>query len=317
MTTAPLVSIIVPSYNQGIYIEQCIRSALDQDYRPIEIVVVDGGSRDETIEVLRSFDGVSELRWWSAPDDGPVSAVNKGLELARGSIGGIQSSDDYYLPGAIRSVVDAFLEQPTLGLVYGDAIKIDAGGRELMRQSVGRFSLVRLLSRATHVPQPAAFFSVILARELGGWDARIPYVSDADLWMRLAFRAPVRKLNAYLGVVRMHPEQRDRKIDLIQRDYARMLEQSQELRRASWRLRRAAAAGGRLLTLRYPVHRSNAELTRMLWHAVLLYPAVLRTPGLPRHRLIPGYFRLAGAAGRFRRWARGLVLRARIAGGGG
>ena len=94
-----LLSIVVPSYNQGAYIRETLDSIFAQDYRPIEVLVLDGASKDETVEILRSYDA-PELRWWSERDRGVVDAVNKGLARASGEIIGIQSSDDTYLPGA-------------------------------------------------------------------------------------------------------------------------------------------------------------------------------------------------------------------------
>src|SRR5688572_23386199 len=82
----PLVSIIVPSYNQGRYIRETLDSIFEQGYRPMEVIVMDGGSTDETVSILESFDSRAEFRWWSAPDRGVVDAVNKSLPLVRGEI---------------------------------------------------------------------------------------------------------------------------------------------------------------------------------------------------------------------------------------
>src|SRR6184192_3889863 len=103
----PLLTIIIPSYNQGLYIRETIDSTLAQDYRPIEVLVVDGASSDDTVAVLQGYDGVPELQWWSEPDRGVVDAVNKGLAKATGEIQAIQSSDDTFLPDAISTVVSA------------------------------------------------------------------------------------------------------------------------------------------------------------------------------------------------------------------
>src|SRR4051812_7498322 len=122
----PLVSIIVPSFNQGRFLRQTLESVFAQDYRPLEILVLDGASKDETVEVLKSFDGTPELWWKSEPDKGVVDAVNQGLQRARGELCGILSSDDYYLPGAISAGVTALQADPSLALVYADAEYIDA-----------------------------------------------------------------------------------------------------------------------------------------------------------------------------------------------
>src|SRR5688572_1037654 len=98
----PLVSIVTPSLNQGRYLDEAIRSVQGQDYPRLEHVVVDGGSTDETLDVLRRH---PHLRWVSEPDGGQSDAVNKGFRLARGEIFGWLNADDYYLPGAVAAAV--------------------------------------------------------------------------------------------------------------------------------------------------------------------------------------------------------------------
>src|SRR4029078_10041925 len=98
LSERPLVSIIVPSFNQGRFIRTTIDSILEQSYRPLEAIVVDGGSNDDTVDVLKSYGDLPELRWTSEPDTGVADAVNKGFARARGEVIGIQSSDDWYAP---------------------------------------------------------------------------------------------------------------------------------------------------------------------------------------------------------------------------
>jgi len=100
----PLISIIIPNYNNGKYIRETINSALIQDYRPIEIIVIDGASTDDSVKILHEYDNMPEVKWISEPDKGVADAVNKGFTIAKGEICGIQSSDDYYLPNALSSV---------------------------------------------------------------------------------------------------------------------------------------------------------------------------------------------------------------------
>lgn len=133
--TEVLVSIVIPSYNQGRFIRQTLESVLRQEYRPLEVIVVDGNSTDDTLDVLSSFDSCPELRlrWISEPDSGVVEAVNKGLAMAQGSIAAIQSSDDYYLPGAISTAITALEANPELSFVFGDITKVDVNAKELSR----------------------------------------------------------------------------------------------------------------------------------------------------------------------------------------
>jgi glycosyltransferase involved in cell wall biosynthesis len=297
----PLISIIVPSFNCGAFVRRTIESCLEQDYRPIELVVVDGATTDETLAVLKSFGDIPELRWVSEPDDGPVAAVNKGLRMARGELAGIQSADDFYLPGAFAAAVRCFGGDPGVVLAFADAQKVDAAGRVLRSDPQPAYSLTRLLSRAVYVPQSGAFFRTDVARELGGWDSRTPYVPDARLWLRLAFHGRVVKAAGFWGATREHGAQRDRASSRIYGEYLQMLCELAELRSASLRQRRAARAGAQLVRLRYGGPWTDAQLTRSLWRALLFYPPCWRNPGFPRHRLVSGYFRLAAVAGRVRR----------------
>ena len=288
----PLLSVVVPSYNQGAFIRSTIESCLEQEYRPIEIVVVDGASTDDTVDVLKSFGALPELRWTSEPDRGVVDAVNKGLRRARGVLAAIQSSDDFYLPGAFSAAVREFRAHPAAGLVFGDVERVDAAGRLLFSPRQPAYSLARLLARELFVYQPAAFFRRELALELGGWNPAIPYVPDTDLWIRLAFHAEVVHSRQVLAAYRSHPGQRDRHLADIYRDYLKMLADSRELAAAPRALRRAAAAGAALLKFRYGGPWSDAELTRAAWRALACRPTLLLSPLLPKHRLVPGYFAL-------------------------
>ncbi len=154
----PSVSIIVPSFNQGRFIRATIDSILSQSYRPLTIHVIDGGSKDETVDVLKSYGEIPELNWISERDKGVVDAVNKGFRQVTGDIVGIQSSDDTYLPNAIEQAVNAFVADAELGLVYGDTVKIDADGNELARHAIGHFSLQNFFLFRTWIPQPSPSF---------------------------------------------------------------------------------------------------------------------------------------------------------------
>lgn len=282
MSGGPLVSIIVPSFNQGRFIGETLDSILAQRYRPIEILVIDGASTDETLDVLRTYEANHpELRWISEPDGGPADAVNKGLALASGSIAGIQSSDDLYLPGAIDAAVNAFTAEPELGIVYGDATTIDEAGTPVFTSSHLPFTLNRLLCGSTFIFQSSAFFRPDLALRLGGWRAQY-FVMDVDLWLRMAFKAPARKLPVVLSSFRRHGEQRDKETRAIWESTWQMIEDSDDLPHAKLRQRLAAKAGRRMMTQYYNPGRSRRWVAVQLWLAIATYPPAARAVAYPR-----------------------------------
>lgn len=291
----PLVSVVVPSYNQGAFIRQTIESCMAQDYRPIEIVVVDGASTDGTVDVLRSFAGQPEVRWISEPDAGVVDAVNKGMRQVRGEICGIQSSDDVYLPGAFAQAVAAFARHPEVALVYADAVKTDAAGRELARWRTGPFSIENFLSKQTVVLQPAAFFRRSAFEEVGGWSPDY-FNADTECWLRMILRRPAFKIDAFWGSRRMHEAQRDRQRERILESYSRMTRNNPDIRNGPARWRRAARCGRILHALRYAPNLPPWKRKWLLLLAVVAWPPARKSADLPG-QWVPGWDALR------RRWA--------------
>lgn len=286
----PLVSIIIPSFNQGKFIRQSIDSCLRQDYRPIEIIVVDGASKDNTVEILHQYDRVPEVRWKSEPDNGVVEAVNKGFALAKGEIAGIQSSDDGYLPGAISAAVEVFQKNPDLGLVYGDWIYVDADGNEQRRFKTRPYSLIDFLCCNTLIMQPATFFRLQLARDVGGWNPDC-FVADTEMWLRIVFRAQAKKINSFWGIRRLHEEQRNTQAASIVKSYYHMIDASSDIARLPQRFKRAAQAGKYIMRAGYNPTSNSLHRYLDYCRAVMYYPPVFTTQKLGGV-LIPGYWRM-------------------------
>jgi len=127
----PLVSIVTPTYNQAAFLPETIDTVLSQDYPNIQYIVMDGGSKDGTVEILESYG--SRLEWVSERDGGQSDAVNKGFQRARGQIFTFLNADDIYYPGAVRAAVEAFARQPEAGVVYGNAWYTNEDGSRLRR----------------------------------------------------------------------------------------------------------------------------------------------------------------------------------------
>lgn len=299
MQDLPLVSIIVPSFNQGRFIRRTLESIFSQDYRPLQVIVIDGASKDDTVDVLRSFDGTPGFEWVSEPDSGVVEAVNKGFARARGVIGGIQSSDDFYLPGAIATGVAALQAEPALAFVYGDIATVDAEGRELARSQLAPYSLAGVLTMETWIPQPSTFFRMDVAKVLDGWRGDYPYAADTDLWMRMALQHPARKIDRLLAQRSMHEAQRDTQGARIVRDYTGMIDSLMPQFQAQG-LAGAARAGKVLIANRYlPASNEFARVGR-LWRAAFACPQVLKRQ--PILALVPGGNPGRAALSRAARW---------------
>lgn len=287
----PLISVIVPSFNHGQYLRRCIDSILAQDYRPLEILVVDGASTDDTVQVLQSYAHVPELRWSSEPDNGPADAVNKGLARARGEIAGIQSSDDYYLPGAIQPVAALFKAQPGLGLVYGDVQTVNVAEQVQSIWQRPAHSNALCIALCVCIPQSSAFFSLKLARDLGGWRANY-HTADWDLWIRMMFRAPVKKIDRVLSAWRTYPGQRTKARRKVFDDFRRMIDESEDIRSGDFRVRLAARAGKQLIGISFNRGGIWSRLGYLL-AAATLYPPIWRhVPG--KLWMLPGAGRLLG-----------------------
>jgi len=208
LTSLPTFSIIVPSYNQGRYIEQTILSVLKQDYSAVELIVVDGGSTDETIDVLRRY---PEIVWFSEPDKGFSDAVNKGLRRATGEICAIQSSDDLYMPGVFRLVAEAFADEQ-LNIVTGGMIFIDNDSHfhdAYYVPNITQFDYARFLRGEYYIPQPSTFFRRKMLDQVGYLNIDTNAGAEADLWVRILKVGPeqIKYFNKPLSFYRFHGAQ--------------------------------------------------------------------------------------------------------------
>ncbi len=185
----PSMAIVTPSLNQGRYVRATIDSVLEQKYPRLEYLVMDGGSTDQTLSILRA--APSALRWVSQPDGGQSDAINQGFANTRGEILGWLNSDDTLAPEALRIVGEFFAAHPRVEVMYGNANFIDAAGRLIAPCAhVEAYSLSRLRNYSDFIVQPAAFFRRRAFEEVGGLDGRLHWAMDYDLWLKLARRGP-------------------------------------------------------------------------------------------------------------------------------
>ena len=198
----PLVSIVTPSFNQARYLETTIRSVLGQDYPRMEYLIVDGGSTDGSVEIIRRY--ADRLAWWvSEPDRGQADGINKGLRRARGDIVAWLNSDDAYAPGAIAAAVEAFRQHPEAGLVFGNALSIDAEGRPFHALTAGNWGLGDLMT--FHIlTQPAVFMRREVAAAAGFLDEDFHFLLDHRLWLKMAVQAPIVHVPQVWAFARYH-----------------------------------------------------------------------------------------------------------------
>ena len=190
MSFLPRISLVTPSFNTGRYLADAIRSVLSQDYPDLDYLVMDGGSTDDTPDVLRSFG--DRIRWVSQKDEGQSDAIRKGFEQTTGEILGWLNADDVLAAGALRTVGEFFAGNPDVALIYGNATYIDAGGRLIGPCAhIEPFSVDRLCHYSDFIVQPAAFFRRSAYDAVGGRDPSLHYGMDYDLWLKLAKRFKV------------------------------------------------------------------------------------------------------------------------------
>jgi len=202
----PRVSLVMPSLNQGIFVEAAIRSVLLQNYPDVELIVVDGGSTDGSDDVFRAYD--SHLAHWvSECDRGPAHALNKGFARATGDILGFLNADDFLLPGSLAKVVREFARHPWADVVSGHGYFANARGEIGSPFVSDRFDLKRLASDACVLVQAATFFRSSRFLRIDGFNEANRTAWDMELWADLA-RAGARfhRFDEYLSVFRLHEQ---------------------------------------------------------------------------------------------------------------
>ncbi|MGO4706746.1 glycosyltransferase [Microvirga sp. 2MCAF38] len=204
LDTSIKVSIVTPSYNQGRFLKRTIESVLNQTYPNIELIVMDGGSKDESVEILKSYG--DRFQWVSEKDKGQTDAINKGLKRATGRILAYLNSDDTLELDAVETIVRYFTENPDVDLVYGDAHYIDVDDNVTGRYLTAAYSFDRLVQDCC-VCQPATFWRSSVVEKFGLFDDTLDYTMDYDYWLRVGRGGgTIRHLPVVLASSRLYPE---------------------------------------------------------------------------------------------------------------
>ena len=199
----PLVSIIIPAFNKAPFIREAIESALSQSYPRVELLVIDDGSTDETVEVLRSFGG--SIRWLSQPNLGQSAAINRGVSLSTGELVGYLGADDRLKLSAIETTVDNLTRERSACLAYPDFDLIDLQGRKLRSVLAPSYDQRRLIAGFRCLPGPGAIARKEAWIRCGGWSARFVQIPDMDFYFRLSLVGSFLHVPQSLAEFRVHP----------------------------------------------------------------------------------------------------------------
>ncbi|MCA9999452.1 MAG: glycosyltransferase [Anaerolineales bacterium] len=221
MNTLPTITVVTPSYNQAAYLEASLRSVLDQNYPALRYIVMDGGSTDGSVDIIRHY-ADKLTHWVSQPDAGQSDAILKGFETASPASGDILTwlnSDDVLLPGALHTVGKIFARYPHIHWLTGQPANMDVEGHlRLTSLKVGRFR--SLIQRGWYhgrglgfIRQEGTFWRRSLWQQVGGLNPALHYAMDFDLWRRFAAYAQLVTVDQHLAAFRSQPDQKTSEID--------------------------------------------------------------------------------------------------------
>jgi glycosyltransferase involved in cell wall biosynthesis len=202
------ISIITPSYNQAKYIERTIKSILNQDYKDVEYIIIDGGSTDGTLDIIKNYQ--SRIIWVSEMDNGQSNAINKGLRLATGEIITFINSDDTYEPNSFKEVINFFENNPDKKWVYGKCRIISENDKEIRKPItfyknllLKNYSYSKLLSE-NFISQPATFWRKDIINEIGYLNENEYFCMDYEFWLRIGEKYDPGVIDEYLANFRLH-----------------------------------------------------------------------------------------------------------------
>ena len=200
----PKISIVTPSFNQGQFIEETIRSVLLQNYPNVEYIIIDGGSTDETIKIIKKYE--PWLKYWvSEPDRGQSHAINKGFEICSGEIFNWLCSDDIFLPKAFEQVA-LNIDPVNPCWLIGGAYRYDEKSKTTSKKlPITSFDIINfLLWHSRSIAQPSVFWNGLLQSKVGSLSEKLNYCMDLDLWFRFYQKQQPLFNNGYFSRYRHH-----------------------------------------------------------------------------------------------------------------
>jgi glycosyltransferase involved in cell wall biosynthesis len=215
------VTIVIPSFNHAPYLKEALESVVVQTYRPLEVIVMDGGSTDGSVDVIQRY--ASSIHYWqSCPDGGQASALAAGFAKSTGSILGWLNSDDRLENvRAIELLVEIFRNNSHVGWIFGNSVVIDTAGSVLYRRSMPQVGRRELVNLSVHLPQESTYFRRTLYLASGGIDPTYELAMDYDFWLRLSRISEPRHEDILIGAFRKVSGQKSADRALYQAEVAR------------------------------------------------------------------------------------------------
>lgn len=207
----PKITVVTPSYNQGHYLEKTILSVLDQSYPNLEFIIIDGASKDNSIDVIKRYSD-SLTYWVSEADDGQTDALSKGFSKASGDIQCWLCSDDLLEPGTLEEVATFFQQMPQARVVYGDTTWIDLNGDVIKYRKELPFNRFIFCYEHNFIPQPSTFWKKDLFEEVGGLNPDFNVAMDGDLWARFSSVTTLHHVRRPWSKMRLYPEQKTQRL---------------------------------------------------------------------------------------------------------
>jgi glycosyltransferase involved in cell wall biosynthesis len=202
----PKISVITPSYNQGQFIEQTILSVLSQGYPKLEYIIMDGGSMDNTVKIIKKYEG-NITHWQSKKDNGQASAINEGFALATGDILCWLNSDDMYLPGILKQIATSFTEINEAEIVFGNCIHFNSQNKKARGSDVVKAHLDFNISLCDYIIQPSSFYSRAAWLKTGKLNEELQFIFDWDWFIRAAKAGTVfTPMQDYFSLYRIHDD---------------------------------------------------------------------------------------------------------------